>query len=500
MCSSKYNLSDLENNLEAVRLISNYMARLFGTDGIRGEAGSFPLDASTVRAIGYSLASHLEKGRDNHPFIVTGRDTRESGEWIERALIAGARSAGARCDSAGIITTPGVAFLARSLSADAGIVISASHNPYQDNGIKIFESSGRKLNDATERLIEVDIYQGGKTRVAEDPTALAREPLVNQHSADLRSLYRQYLRDEIGRGLSLEGLTLVVDCANGAASTIAPELFRELGARVIAMNDTPDGLNINRNCGSLFIDGLRERTKRECADLGIAFDGDADRALFADSLGGFVDGDTTLWILAKHLKERGGLRDNIVIATVMSNIGLEIALNTIGVHLVRTDVGDKYVLEELTHTGATIGGEQSGHIILPQLSLAGDGIITALCLLRAVQESHQNVAELASGFQRFPQVLVNVPVQSKRPFEELPEVANLVHQTQERLGAKGRLLLRYSGTEALARVMIEGENQIEIDAYARALAETISNSLGTLSLTPDEKLLLDTKCKGYPGR
>ena len=455
------------------------MARLFGTDGIRGEAGSFPLDAPTVRAIGYSLASHLEKSLHERPFIVIGRDTRESGEWIEHALIAGATSAGARCDSAGIITTPGVAFLTRHLSADAGIVISASHNPYQDNGIKIFEQSGRKLNDASERLIEGDIHQGGNRRAAEASMGFANEPLFDQPSAEkLTSLYREYLTNEIGRGLSLDGLTLVVDCANGAASTIAPELFRELGARVIAINNTPDGLNINRNCGSLFIDGLRERTEKECADLGVAFDGDADRALFVDSLGGFIDGDATLWILAKYLKERGALRDSTVIATVMSNIGLEIALGKIDVHLVRTDVGDKYVLEELTRTGAAIGGEQSGHIIFPHLSLAGDGIITTLCLLRAVQESHRKVADLASGFQRLPQVLVNVPVGKKRAFDELPEVANLVEQTQKRLGAKGRLLLRYSGTEALARVMIEGENQREIDSYAQALAETISNSLG----------------------
>ncbi|MEO8433294.1 MAG: phosphoglucosamine mutase [Pyrinomonadaceae bacterium] len=458
------------------------MARLFGTDGIRGEAGSFPLDAATVRRIGYSLASHLANRVDKHPFIIIGRDTRESGEWIEKALTAGARSAGARCDSAGVITTPGVAFLTRSQQADAGIVISASHNPYQDNGIKIFEPSGRKLKDATERLIEADIHAGMKASVGEDSTETNRQPIDEEFSAEkLRHLYRQYLTEEIGRGLSLEGLTLVLDCANGAASSIAPELFRQLGARVIAINNIPDGRNINHNCGSLFIDGLRERTVVEAADLGVAFDGDADRALFVDSQGGFVDGDATLWILAQHLKTRGGLRDNTVIATVMSNIGLEIALERIDVRLVRTDVGDKYVLEELTRTGAAIGGEQSGHIILPQLSLAGDGIITTLCLLRAVQESHQKVAELVAGFQRFPQVLVNVSVRTKRPFEELPEVANLATQTKERLGAKGRLLLRYSGTEALARVMIEGENQTEIDAYARALAETISNSLGTAS-------------------
>lgn len=455
------------------------MARLFGTDGIRGEAGSFPLDATTVRNIGYSLASHLKKSAQNHPFIVTGRDTRESGEWIERAVIAGASAAGARCESAGIITTPGVAFLTRSLRADAGIVISASHNPYQDNGIKIFEPSGRKLNYTTERLIEADIHEGVNTKVAEDSTALASEAFIDRQSAEeLRDLYREYLTEEIGRGLSLEGLSLVIDCANGAASDIAPGLFMQLGARVIAMNNVPDGQNINRDCGSLFIDGLRERTAGESADLGVAFDGDADRALFVDRTGSFVDGDATLWILSKYLKERGVLHDNIVIATVMSNIGLEIALNKLGINLVRTDVGDKYVLEELTRTGAAIGGEQSGHIIFPRLSFAGDGIITTLCLLRAVRDSHKKVEELTAGFQRIPQVLINVPVRRKRPFEELPEVANLARETQERLGAKGRLLLRYSGTEALARVMIEGENQTEIDAYARALAETIRNSLG----------------------
>jgi phosphoglucosamine mutase len=338
------------------------------------------------------------------------------------------------------------------------------------------------LNDATERSIEADIHAGMNANVGADSTTTNGQLAGEEYSAEeLRDLYRQYLAKDIGRDLSLEDLTLVVDCANGAASAIAPELFRQLGAQVIAINNTPDGQNINDGCGSLFIDGLREKTVVEGADLGVAFDGDADRALFVDSLGRFVDGDATLWILAKYLKMRGTLHDNTVVATVMSNIGLEIALEGIDVHLVRTDVGDKYVLEELTRTGAALGGEQSGHIILPQLSLAGDGIITTLCLLRAVQESQQTVAELAAGFQRFPQVLVNVPVRTKRPFEELPAVANQVTQTKKLLGSKGRLLLRYSGTEALARVMIEGENQTDIDAYARALAETISNSLGTVS-------------------
>lgn len=455
------------------------MPRLFGTDGIRGKAGSFPLDATTVRNIGYSLASHLRKiTRDRPPLIVTGRDTRESGEWIEQALIAGATDAEARCDSAGVITTPGVAFLTRLLQADAGIVISASHNPYEDNGIKIFEPSGRKLSDGTERLVEADIYEGANKSAQDDPL-LSREPIIREQKAsELRDLYRKYLAEEIARDLSLEGLSLVIDCANGAASDFAPRLFSELGARVIAMNNTPDGQNINRDCGSLYINRLTERTVRERADLGVAFDGDADRALFVDCTGCLVDGDATLWILSKYLYERALLNDNTVVATVMSNIGLEIALRKLNINLVRTDVGDKYVLEELMRTGASIGGEQSGHIIFPGLSLAGDGMITTLCLLRAVRDCDCRLDELTAGFQRYPQVLVNVRVREKRPFEELPEIADLARQTEELLGDQGRLLLRYSGTESLARVMIEGVNQTEIDAYAQALAKAIQTALG----------------------
>lgn len=456
------------------------MPRLFGTDGIRGKAGDFPLDATTVRNIGYSLASHLGKHiQDRPPLIVTGRDTRESGESIEHALIAGAAAAGARCESAGIITTPGVAFLTRSLPADAGIVISASHNPYEDNGIKIFEPSGKKLGDATERLIEADILQGADKN-AKEVLSLSHEPFDNkEEDSELRDLYREYLAKVIARDLSLEGLSLVVDCANGAASDFAPALFTTLGARVIAINNVPDGRNINRECGSLYVEGLRQRTVREKADLGVAFDGDADRALFVDRTGRLVDGDGTLWVLARYLHERALLNDNTVVATVMSNIGLEIALHKLDINLLRTDVGDKYVLEELTRTGASIGGEQSGHIIFPPLSLAGDGMITTICLLRAMRDSETPLEGLTAGFQAYPQVLINVPVREKRPFEEMPEVADLARQTEKLLGDKGRLLLRYSGTESFARVMIEGANQTEIDAYAQSLAKAIETVLGT---------------------
>ncbi|MDX6611334.1 MAG: phosphoglucosamine mutase [Blastocatellia bacterium] len=458
------------------------MRRLFGTDGIRGKAGDFPLDPVTVRRIGRSLARHLRTGAGGRaPFILAGRDTRESGEWIERALLQGAAEEGARSQSAGVITTPGVAFLTRSRGADAGVVISASHNPYEDNGIKIFEPSGRKLSDAVERLIELDVVdakKGGSESQPVPATQRDTDSLSEERAPKLRDEYRRYLLEEIAGDLSLNGLSLVIDCANGAASEIAPPLFQALGAKVLTIHNSPDGKNINKDCGSLHLDGLRERVLQEQADLGVAFDGDADRALFVDSSGDFVDGDATLWILAKHLQANGGLNGDLVVATVMSNIGLEIALNAAGISLLRTDVGDKYVLEELTRTGASIGGEQSGHIIFPAVSLAGDGIATTLCLLRAVGDSRRTVADLTKGFVRYPQILVNVKVVEKPSFADLPEVARLALETQTRLGSKGRLLLRYSGTESLARVMIEGESQSEIKSYAQALALAIEDAIG----------------------
>ncbi|HEV8169970.1 MAG TPA: phosphoglucosamine mutase, partial [Pyrinomonadaceae bacterium] len=334
------------------------MKPLFGTDGIRGEAGQFPLDPATVTAIGYSLASHLAAS-GVAPKIITGRDTRESGASIEAALIEGASRAGAECLSAGVITTPGVAFVTRKEQARAGVVISASHNPYHDNGIKIFAPSGRKMDDSVERLIEADIY-----RKIEIPAASTAQ----SHSSaeeELREEYLSFLADEIGNGLDLKGLRIVVDCANGASSALAPTLFERLGANVIAINAAPDGRNINRDCGSLHIDSLRDKVVKEEADLGVAFDGDADRSLFVDGEGNFVDGDATLLALANHLQSHKQLKGDVVVATVMSNIGLEIALRSAGIRLMRTDVGDKYVLEELLRLGASLGGEQSGHIILP---------------------------------------------------------------------------------------------------------------------------------------
>ena len=456
--------------------MSTLSRKLFGTDGVRGEAGRFPLDAETLRTVGKSLAFHLRRRLGRIPVIIVGRDTRESGGWLEQSLIEGALEAGADCKSAGVITTPGVAFLARTLPADAGVVISASHNDYQDNGFKIFSPSGRKLDDATERLIEADIL----ARTEKKPPAPDAE--IRSQGEDLesvlRSRYLEFLQHDIARGLSLKNQTLVVDAANGAASALAPHLFKRLGASVVAINDKPDGRNINRDCGSLHIEALQQKVIATGADIGVAFDGDADRSLFVDAKGRFVDGDATMWVLGKYMHGRGQLNVGLVVATVMSNIGLEIALRSKGLRLMRTDVGDKYVLEALMRTGASLGGEQSGHIIFPHLSLAGDGLITTLCLLRAVRDAGMPLHVLTEGFQRYPQVLVNVEVREKRPFVEVEQIQKLVQETESQLGDGGRLLLRYSGTEPLARVMIEGPNQAMIEAYARNLAVVIQQTLG----------------------
>lgn len=465
--------------------------KLFGTDGIRAKAGEFPLDAKTVRTIGASLARHLaERTGGREPLIVIGRDTRESGPTIERDLIAGATASGAAVQSAGVITTPGVAFLARSLPADAGVVISASHNPFEDNGIKIFDPSGRKLNDVTERQIEADIARGESfaNSSSEPSDEVNQQRAVRQPQAggdvQLRNLYIDYLEHQIGTELSLSEMTMVVDCANGAASEIAPQLFDDLGAKVIAINNEPDGRNINLNCGSLHIQGLQERVVREHADLGVAFDGDADRALFVDGEGSFVDGDATMWVLANYLQARRELGGNVVVATVMTNLGLEVALRDREIKLVRTDVGDKYVLDELLRSKASLGGEQSGHIIFPKVSLAGDGMITALNLLRAMRDEGKSLADLTRGFVRYPQILVNVRVRDKIPFDNVPAIASRAREIEQELDDRGRLLLRYSGTEPLARVMIEGQGEKQVNELANALADVIRSEIGVVGATP----------------
>jgi phosphoglucosamine mutase len=443
--------------------------KLFGTDGIRGKAGEYPLDEATIHSVGASLARLLTSQSHKPAKLVVGRDPRESGPAIEQALIAGAVSEGAECHRAGIITTPGVAYLTAAHKYDAGVVVSASHNPYDDNGIKIFRPTGQKLVAEDERTIEEDIRAGSSV-----PYIL--EPVTNE-SEHLRAEYIDHLRS-FAAGLDLSGLRMVVDCANGAASDIAPAVLRSLGAALTVINAAPDGRNINKDCGSLHLEGLAAQVLATGSEIGIAFDGDADRALFVDAAGETVDGDAVLLIMAEHLMARGELANRKVVATVMSNIGLEIALKSRGVELVRTAVGDKYVLEELLRSGSDVGGEQSGHIIFPKVSLVGDGIVTALSVLEAIRARGISLAEAVSGFVRFPQVLVNVRVKEKRPFELVEPIASAAADLERELDGDGRLLLRYSGTENLARVMIEGRDQAVIEQQAGRLAKIIGESLG----------------------
>jgi phosphoglucosamine mutase len=446
------------------------MEKLFGTDGIRGHAGEFPLDPASVQIIGASLARQFNEKSGRPPRFITGRDTRESGESIESDLTAGALSENAKVRSAGVITTPGVAFLARHLDFDAGIVISASHNPFEDNGIKVFLHNGKKLDEQSETAIENDIHTGASV-------SIPKPELDVSQAEEFRSAYLDYLAGGFP-GLSLSGVRIVVDCANGAACGLAPTLFNHLGAEVISLNDAPNGKNINRDCGSLHLEGLQAKVIGENADFGVAFDGDADRALFVDEKGKIVDGDATLWILGRHFQDHGKLTNSKIIATVMSNIGLEIALRSRDIDLVRAPVGDKYVLDELIRSGSAIGGEQSGHIIIPEKSLVGDGMMTTLFMLQTMREKNAKLADLSEGFVRYPQVLVNVKVREKKPFDDVSAIADAARLIEKKLEGNGRLLLRYSGTENLARVMIEGKDQTDIDQSAHHLADVIKAALG----------------------
>ncbi|MEK7725258.1 MAG: phosphoglucosamine mutase, partial [Acidobacteriota bacterium] len=378
---------------------------------------------------------------------------------------------GAECESAEVITTPGVAFLTKNFGFDAGIVISASHNPFHDNGIKIFLPTGKKLDEVTEREIEKDIFEIQNLKLKIQNSEVSSSKVTGYQDA-----YLEYLASEF-KNLSLQNFKIIVDCANGAASNLATHLFERFGAEVIAIHNQPDGKNINNNCGSTHIENLVAKVIEEKVDFGVAFDGDADRSLFVDEKGNLVDGDATLWAMAQLLQSHGKLNNNMVVATVMSNIGLEVALNSIDVTLLRTSVGDKYVLQSLLETDSSVGGEQSGHIIFPNKSLVGDGMMTTLYLLETLFETGKSLSEITSGFQRFPQILVNVKVKEKRPFEEVREIVEASNKVEAELGSKGRLLLRYSGTENLARVMIEGENQVDIDRQAHWLADVIKEAL-----------------------
>ncbi len=446
------------------------MGEFFGTDGIRGVAGQFPLDESTIERIGWSLTKELTARNGQAPVLVIGRDTRESGAWIEAAIARGLSAANGAFHCAGVITTPGVAYLTRIINADAGIVISASHNSYQDNGLKVFAPSGQKLDDATEQAIENDLKAEASTFPPFIATTVRTEP-------DLQEKYLHFLRDEIGMGLELKNLRVVLDCANGASAALAPRLFTALGANVLAINADPNGRNINLDCGSLHPEKLQQAVADHQAHIGIAFDGDADRSLYVDERGNLVDGDQVLFVMATYFARHQQLAGNRVVATVMSNLGLELALQERGITLVRTGVGDKYVLEELLKNGGSIGGEQSGHIIFPGISLAGDGMITALEVLRAMTETGQSLSALTSGFTHYPQVMINVRVARKPPLDSLAPIKAAMEKLEADLAGKGRLLLRYSGTENLARVMIEGADETVIRQQAEELAQLLKEHL-----------------------
>jgi len=449
------------------------MKKLFGTDGIRGVAGQSPLDPATIHAVGLALAHHL----GNAPRVLIGQDTRESSDSIAATLTAGLTAGGATVESAGIITTPAVACLARAHSFAAGIVISASHNPWQDNGIKLFGPDGYKLPDSTELAIEAEIFRNLASSTGNlQPATRNLQP----NEAD-RAEYIRFLIAAVP-GLSLDGRRIVVDCANGAASAIAPQLFALLnengGGEVILSHVTPNGRNINENCGALYPAVVAAEVVKHQASMGITFDGDADRALFADENGNVVNGDAVLLLAARDLAERGLLTNATVVATTMSNMGLEAALKRSSIKMLRAPVGDKYVLEQMLSTGAALGGEQSGHIIFSGRSTTGDGLLTALLLLDIVHRSGQSLAQLTADLKTFPQVIVNVHVREKRPLEQIPTVAAAIAAAELALADSGRVVIRYSGTEALARVMIEAESEPLMQHHATAIAHAIRTALG----------------------
>lgn len=447
------------------------MKKLFGTDGIRAVAGQPPLDAPTIYAIGLALAHTLAAATPN-PRVLLGMDTRESSEEIAATLTAGLLAGGASVESAGVITTPAIAFLTHTHRFATGVVISASHNPWQDNGIKLFGPDGYKLPDALEVAIEDEIFR--QLAANTTPPQQTVPPAVND--AD-RAEYVRFLLAAVP-GLSLDGKRIVIDCANGAASSVTPQLFADLGGEVIITHASPDGRNINEHCGALHADVVAAEVVRHKASMGITFDGDADRALFADENGNVVNGDAVLLLAARDLKARGLLANDTVVATTMSNMGLEAALKRSDIQMLRAPVGDKYVLEQMIATGAALGGEQSGHIIFSGRSTTGDGMLTALLLLDIIHRNGKSLGELAADLKVFPQVIVNVKVREKRPLDSIPTVVTAIIAAELELADSGRVVIRYSGTEALARVMIEAESEPLMRYHADSIASAIRNEIG----------------------
>ena len=444
------------------------MGRLFGTDGVRGKAGDFPLDVPTVRRLGAALARTL--GHQGGPVrFLAGRDTRESGGWIERELAYGMSTQGARCISAGVIPTPAIAYLTPRLGFTAGVVISASHNPFGDNGIKVFSGGGEKFTEALEREVEALVDDSALVVPAGEAGAV--------DVADYRGEYESHLKDIVADTPGIAALQVAIDCANGATTTVAPELFEALGVRHHRLGCDPDGRNINLGCGSTAPQGLARAVVEHGLPLGIAYDGDGDRAIFVDERGSIVDGDAIMLICAKQLQREGRLKGGAIVATVMSNIGLEIALRREGIGLKRCAVGDKYVMEEMARQGLSLGGEQSGHIIFSDYLFTGDGLATSLQVLRTLAVTGRSLADLAAELTTYPQVLLNVRVARKVELATVPDVARTMADVESRLAGNGRLLVRYSGTEPLLRIMIEGQDQDDIAAWAEEIAASVRQHL-----------------------
>jgi phosphoglucosamine mutase len=448
---------------------------LFGTDGVRGVAGEYPLDAETVAKLGPAIAAVLERAVADRPLrVLLGEDTRESSGWISRTLAAGLRSRGVDLEYAGVITTPGVAFLTRQGGFAAGIMVSASHNPYRDNGIKILSGSGPgvKLSGSLELEIERELGRGRSAAKVEAADAvLSPDPAFRRDYVD-------HLAGLVPVDARLSGFRIAVDCAHGATVSIVPDLVKRLGVEARLLSTEPNGRNINLDCGSLHPQAMARETRSSGAQLGVAFDGDGDRAIFATSDGVIADGDHILYAMAPLLKRRGRLKGAAVVGTLMTNLGLELALAGHGIGLKRAAVGDKYVLEEMLRSGINLGGEPSGHIIFSDISLSGDGMITLLQVLWLIAETGQSLAELVRGLRQFPQVIRNVPVREKRPLESIPEVEHAVAECRREFGVRGRAVVRYSGTEPVARIMVEADDAEAVERHATRIAGAITSVLG----------------------
>src|ERR1700683_2565181 len=446
---------------------------LFGPDGIRGIPGEYPLDDATLDRVGLALGNYLGsvgRAHGESPSVLIGRDTRESGPHIAERIACGLAAGGASPVSAGVLTTPGVAWLVNREGFAAGVVISASHNPYHDNGVKLISSTGMKFPDAIETALEQFVLS------SRDAVSAAKALRLHDNEK-IDDDYLAGLAQALLPGAKLAGMKIVLDCANGAASDLAPRLFRSLGADVIAMNHTPDGKNINANCGSLHPEGMQKQVVQSGAALGVAFDGDADRAIFSSATGKLVDGDGVLLVVARYLKSAGKLKGHVVVGTPMANLGLERALDSSGLKLARTAVGDRYVLEEMQRIGANIGGEHSGHIVFLDDATTGDGMLTALKIASIISITGP-LDSLIADLKIFPQKIVNVRVRSKPALDTLPEVASLLREAERALGDSGRGVRRYSGTEPLARVMIEAERDEDVRRWSDSLASALRSAIG----------------------